>query len=109
MLLLMMLLLAPPAAALPGRTVESVYYRARRLFNEDVKVGAWTTAEIEELERLVETEGKNWVAIGELLNRHEHACMDKHKSLHAIAGTKKIGTRLLSPSTHSLVHSLTDS
>jgi hypothetical protein len=39
--------------------------------------------------RLVASQGKKWGLIGEMLNRHEHACMDKYKTIHTLDGAEK--------------------
>ncbi|KAH7513934.1 hypothetical protein FEM48_Zijuj11G0035500 [Ziziphus jujuba var. spinosa] len=57
------------AAALPWRTHESVYHRARNLLErgEDRK---WTAEEIELIQRFHEKHGPNWRMLADALNKH---------------------------------------
>lgn len=67
-------------AALPERTIESLYYRARRLLTP-LKSGPWTAEEVMELKILHTEMGPKWSLIGQKLDRSGTSVRDKFREL----------------------------
>ncbi|PSC75744.1 DNA-binding REB1 [Micractinium conductrix] len=65
------------AAALPHRTVKSVWAAGTRMFHEGNYQGKWTAEEDERLLALVEERGRKWTEIGGAVGRMAEACRDR--------------------------------
>ena len=65
---------------LPERTIESLYYRARRTL-APVKTGTWGDEEVKLLVKLVHDIGPKWSRIGEQLGRIGTSARDKYREL----------------------------
>lgn len=68
---------------IPNRTVESLYYRARRILCEDInlKKGSWEPEEQEMLLDLVAEKGPKWSEIAKVMGRMDSAVRDKYREL----------------------------
>lgn len=65
------------AAALPHRTVKSVWSAGTRIFNEGNYQGRWTPEQDAQLLQLVSEKGRKWKEIGASLGRMNVACRDR--------------------------------
>mmetsp|Transcript_19248 Transcript_19248/g.73935 ORF Transcript_19248/g.73935 Transcript_19248/m.73935 type:complete len:554 (+) Transcript_19248:101-1762(+) len=67
-------------ACLPERTIESLYYRARRLLTP-LKSGPWSPEEVAQLKQLHAEIGPKWSTIGQKLERSGTSVRDKFREL----------------------------
>ncbi|EFN59006.1 hypothetical protein CHLNCDRAFT_49822 [Chlorella variabilis] len=65
------------AAALPHRTVKSVWAAGSRLFHEGNYQGRWSSEEDAQLLQLVSEKGRRWKEIGGALGRMPETCRDR--------------------------------
>lgn len=67
--------------SLPNRSLQSIYYCAKRMFIRGKK-GKWTQEEEKELIKLVNEHGKKWSMFAELIGRSAASIRDKWRDLH---------------------------
>ncbi|KAJ1607371.1 myb domain-containing protein [Cryptosporidium canis] len=71
--------------SLPNRSLQSIYYCAKRMFIRG-KRGKWTSEEEQELIKLVSEHGKKWSMFMELIGRPAASIRDKWRDLHTKIG-----------------------
>ncbi|KAF7458623.1 MYB domain-containing protein [Cryptosporidium felis] len=74
---------------LPNRSLQSIYYCAKRMFIRGKK-GKWTKEEENELIKLVGNHGQKWSMFTELIGRSAASIRDKWRDLHTKVGGKTL-------------------
>ncbi|OII74217.1 MYB domain-containing protein [Cryptosporidium ubiquitum] len=75
--------------SLPNRSLQSIYYCAKRMLMRGKK-GKWTREEEQELIKLVNEHGKKWSMFVEFIGRSAASIRDKWRDLHTKVGENNL-------------------
>ncbi|KAH9046704.1 hypothetical protein EDB84DRAFT_1435350 [Lactarius hengduanensis] len=79
------------ARTVPQRGVKSVFYHVRRARDSIGKAGKWSAAEDEQLRIAVQTHGKDWAVVADLVQRSAADCSDRFRQHTQYKETRRKG------------------